>query len=123
MKTEDHAWRALQSHASAQLRTDFADRVVRRAHGPDAATWAQLNSHAAEQLRPGFAARVLRAARALPNAVPSLLDQLAFGAATTAICLAAVVYLHSRNTRLENEQNLAGWQQIADEADDLDQTL
>jgi hypothetical protein len=123
MKTEDHAWRSLQAHASAQLRTDFADRVVRRAHGPDAATWTQLNARAADQLRPGFAARVLRAARALPTAVPSLLDQLAFGAATAAICLAAVLYLHSRSTNLENERNLAGWQQIADEADDLDQTL
>ena len=123
MKTEDHAWRSLQTHASAQLRTDFADRVVRRAHGPETATWAQLQTHAAEQLRPGFAARVLRAARALPKSVPSLLDQLAFGTVTAMICLAAVVYFHSRNTRLENERNLASWQQIADEADDLDQML
>jgi hypothetical protein len=123
MKTEDHAWRSLQAHASAQLRTDFADRVVRRAHGPHAETWAELNALATAQLRPGFAARVLRAARALPKAVPSLLDQLAFGAATAAICLAAVVYLHSRNTRLENEKNLAGWQQIAADAQDLDENL
>ena len=123
MKTEDQAWRSLQTHASAQLRTGFADRVLRAAHGPDAAAWQQLQSHASAQVRPGFAARVLRAARALPKAVPSLADQLVFGAATAAICLLAVVYLHSRNTRLETERNLAGWQQLADEADDLDQTL
>ena len=76
MKTEDQAWRSLQTHASAQLRTGFADRVLRAAHGPDAAAWQQLQSHASAQVRPGFAARVLRAARALPKAVPSLADQL-----------------------------------------------
>ncbi len=123
MKPEDQAWRSLQAHASAQLRPDFADRVLRRAQGPDAAAWQQLNAHASAQLRSGFAARVLRAARALPQAVPSLADQLVFGAATAAICLLAVVYLHSRSTRLETERNLAGWQQLADDADDLDQTL
>lgn len=123
MKPEDQAWRSLQAHASAQLGSGFADRVLRRAQGPDAAAWQQLQTHASAQLRPGFAARVLRAARALPQAVPSLADQLMLGAATAAICLLAVVYLHSRNDRLESERNLAGWQQLADEADDLDQTL
>ncbi len=123
MKPEEQAWRSLQTHASAQLRGGFADRVLRRAHGPDAATWQQLQTHASAQIRPGFAARVLRAARALPKAVPSLADQLMFGAATAALCLLAVVYLHARNNRLETERNLAGWQQLADEAADLDQTL
>ncbi len=123
MKPEDQAWRSLQTHASAQLRAGFADRVLRAAHGPDAAAWQQLHAHAAAQIRPGFAARVLRAARALPQAVPSLADQLVFGAVTAAVCLLAVVYLHARNTRLENERNLAAWQQLADEADYLDQTL
>lgn len=123
MKTEDQAWRSLRAHAAAQLRTGFADRVVRLAHGPDAASWLQLQAHATAQLRPGFAARVLRAARALPASMPSLLDQLAFGAATAALCLAAVVYVHSRSTRLENERNLASWQRLADEAADADQTL
>jgi hypothetical protein len=123
MKTENQAWRDLQARAAAQLRPDFADRTLRFAHGPAAADWEQLRTHAAAQMRPGFAARVLRAARALPNKMPSLLDQLAFGAATAALCLAAVLYFHSRSTRLENERNLAGWHQIADEAADLDQTL
>jgi hypothetical protein len=122
MKTEDQAWRDLRTHAAAQLRPDFADRTIRFARGPAAAEWEQLRTHAAAQVRPGFAARVLRAARALPRGA-TLVEQFAFGAATAAICLVAAVYLHSRNTRLENERNLAGWQQLADEADDLDQTL
>jgi len=123
MKTEDQAWRSLQVHAAAQLRPDFAQRVIRFARGPDAAAWQLLQSHAAAQMRPGFAARVLRAARALPKAVPSLLEQLAFGAATAAFCLIVVVYLHSRNTRLEEERNLAGWQQLVDETSDADLSI
>ena len=123
MKTEDQAWRSLQAHASAQLHTGFADRVLRSAHGPDAEAWKQLQRHASAQLRPGFAACVLRAARALPSNVPSLFDQFAFGAVTAALCLVAVVFVHSRSTRLENERNLAGWQQLADETQDLDVNL
>ena len=122
MKTEDQAWRDLQAHASARLHTDFADRTLRFAHGPAAAEWEQLRTHASAQLRPGFAVRVLRTARALPRSV-TLLEQFAFGAATAAVCLVAVVYLHARTARLENERNLAGWQQLVDEAGDLDQTL
>ena len=123
MKTEDQAWRSLQAHASAQLRLNFADRVLRTAHGPDAEAWKQLQGRAAAQIRPGFAARVLRAARALPSNVPSLFDQFAFGAVTAAICLIAVIVVHARSTRLENERNLAGWQQLADETQDLDVNL
>ena len=122
MKTEDQAWRDLQARASAQLRPDFAARAVRFAHGPGAAEWEQLRAHATEQVRPGFATRVLRAARALPTGM-TLREQLTFGAATAAICLVAVVFLQTRNTSLENERNLAGWQQLANEADDLDQML
>ena len=59
MKTEDHAWRALNSHAAAQLRGGFADRVLRAAQGPSAASWRELQTHAAAQLRPGFAERVV----------------------------------------------------------------
>jgi len=120
MKTEDHAWRSLHAHASAQLRTGFADRVLRTAHGPDAAAWAQLQTRAAAQLRPGFADRVLRAVRALPATMPSLRDQVVFSAATAAVCLLAVVYLHARSIRLQDERNLLGWQQLAAESQDLD---
>jgi hypothetical protein len=122
MKTEHQAWRDLQARASAELRPDFAARTLRFAQGPGAAEWAQLRDHAAGQLRPGFAARVLRAARALPARM-TMREQLTFGAATAALCLVAVVFLHSRTSRLENERNLAGWEQLANEADDLEQTL
>ena len=121
MKPEDHAWRDLRAHAAAQLRGDFADRVLRAARGPDAAAWTQLQTHAAAQLRPGFAERVLRAARAVQAGVPSLTGQFALGAATAAICLLTVLYFHSRSLRLEDERNLAGWQQLAVDAQDLDQ--
>lgn len=121
MKTEDQAWHDLQRHAAAQLRPDFANRVLRTAHGPQPAVWQQLQSHAAAQIRPGFAERVLRAARALPG-VPSLLDQFAFSAATAALCLLGVVFMHARSTHLEEERNIAGWHQLAAEVQDIDAT-
>lgn len=119
MKTEDHAWRQLQQHAAAQLRPAFAERVLRAAHGPDAATWQQLQRQAAAQIRPGFAERVLRAARAIPG-MPSLLDQFAFSAATAALCVGAVVIAHTVRVQRQNEQNLAGWQQLAADARDFE---
>ena len=51
MKTEDQAWRDLQVHAAAHLRSDFADRTLRFAHGPAAREWEQLRTHAAARLR------------------------------------------------------------------------
>jgi hypothetical protein len=120
MKTDDQAWRELQNHASAQLRGGFADRVLRTAHGPQAETWQQLRDHGAAQLSPTFATRVLRAARGIQSRAPSLFGQFALGAATAAACLVAVVYVHGRSLRLEEERNLAGWQQLAADAQDLD---
>ena len=120
MKTEDHAWRALNQHASAQLHGGFADRVLRAAHGPQAETWNQLQAHAAAQLRPGFAERVLRAARQLPGNLPSLFDQFAFSIGTATVCVVAALYFHARSLELENERNLASWQQIAMEVQSLD---
>lgn len=122
MKTENQAWRDLQAAAAAQLRPDFVDRTLRFARGPAAPEWEQLRQQAAARIRPGFAARVLRTARMRAAGAP-LLEQFAFGAATAAVCLVAAVYLHSRSSRLENERNLAGWQQLAAEADELEQTL
>ncbi len=119
MKTEDHAWRELQRHAAAQLRPDFAQRAVRAANGPAASAWRQLQAHGASQIRPGFAERVLRAARSLPR-IPSALDQLAFGAATAAACLIAVVLMHARTTQIEEQRNLEGWQQLAAEVQNFD---
>src|ERR1041385_220964 len=95
MKTENHAWRALRDHASAQLRDGFADRVIRAAHGAPAESWEHLRAHAAAQLRPGFAERVLRAARQLPG-MPSLLDQFVFSLGTAAVCALVVFYVHAR---------------------------
>ena len=119
MKTEDQAWRELQQHAAAQLRPDFADRVLRATQGPDAAAWDQLRAHAAAQLRPGFAERVLRAARAL-SGMPPLLDQFAFSAATAALCLLGVIYMHARTLHSEDQRNLASWERLVDETRDLD---
>ncbi len=119
MKTEDQAWRDLQRHAAAQIRPDFARRVMRAAHGPDAAAWEQLQIHASAQLRPGFAQRVLRAARHIPG-VPSVFGQLALGTGTAALCLFGVVFLHSQIIRIEEQRNLAGWEQLAAEVQDVD---
>ena len=62
----------------------------------------------------------MRAARAVQTGMPSLFGQFAVGTATVAVCLLAVVYLHSRSNRLENERNLASWQQLADEVQEPD---
>lgn len=112
MKPEDHAWRALNEHAAAQLHRGFADRVLRTAHGPRPEAWAQLRAHAAAQIRPTFAERVLRAARQIPG-VPSFLDQFFFSVGTAAVCALAVFFFHARTAELENERNLASWQQLA----------
>ena|SRR5688572_16125243 len=111
MKPEEHAWRALNDHAAAQLRGGFADRVVRAAHGPRAQTWSQLFGFGARQLRPGFAERVLRAARAAAD-MPSLASQFALSAVTAAVCLGTVIFVHERNEQAADERNLAQWQQI-----------
>jgi hypothetical protein len=111
MKPEEHAWRALNDHAAAQLRGGFADRVVRAAHGPRAETWSQLFGFGARQVRPGFAERVLRAARAAAD-MPSLASQFALSAATAAVCLGTVIFVHERNAQAADERNLAEWQQI-----------
>lgn len=117
MKPEEHAWRALNDHAASQLRGGFADRVLRVAHGPSTETWRQLLGFGASQLRPGFAGRVLRAARAAAD-MPSLGSQFALSAATVAVCLGTVLFVHQRNVQAADERNLAEWQQIAMAAQD-----
>jgi hypothetical protein len=111
MKPEDHAWRALQDHAAAQLHGGFADRVLRAAQGPAPETWRELLNVGAQQLRPGFAERVLRAAQAAVD-MPSLASQFALSAVTAAVCLAAVLFVHERNVQEADERNLAQWQQM-----------
>lgn len=122
MKPEDQAWHSLREHASAQLRSDFAQRVVRLAHGPQEQTWRELQAAGAARIRPGFAGRVLRAARQIPG-VPSLFNQFAFSAATAAVCVLAVVGIHTFQVRMESDRNLAGWQQLVDDMQDLEQYL
>lgn len=119
MNPEQQAWRALQAHASRQLRAGFADHVVRTAQGPGPDTWRRLLAQGAALLRPGFAERVIRAARSLPRP-PSLLDQCAFSACTVVICAVAALYIHTRSMELESERNLSSWQQIAMHVEDTE---
>jgi hypothetical protein len=82
--------------------------------------WTDLRSHAAAQLRPGFADRVVRAAQAGAKAVPSLTSIFALSAATVAVCFLAVALSgDSARDAAENDFNLAGWQRIADAADEF----
>jgi hypothetical protein len=111
MKPEEHAWRELQERASAQLRGGFADRVLRTARGPRDESWRALVAVGAGQLRPGFAERVLRAARVAAE-MPSLASQFALSAATAAVCLGAVLFVHHRRVEAADERNLAQWQEI-----------
>ena len=111
MKPEEHAWRALNQHAAAQLHGGFADRVLRAAQGPQTEAWRELFNVGARQLRPGFAERVVRVARAAVD-MPSLASQFALSAVTAAVCLAAVIFVHERSVQQADERNLAQWQQM-----------
>ncbi len=122
MKPESSAWRALNDHAAAQLRGGFADRALRAARGPAEETWRAFFSLGARNLRPGFAERVLRAARAATD-IPSLASHFALSAATAAMCLSAVLFLHQRNVDAADARNLAAWQELVQAADDPDASM
>lgn len=117
MKPESNAWDALNRHAAAQLHDGFADRVLRKARGPADAAWRGLFAAGARRLSPGFADRVLRAARAAAD-LPSIRGHLALSAATAAVCLGAVVFLHNRSVERADARNLAEWERIMEIADD-----
>lgn len=119
MKPESYAWQRLREHAAKQLRPGFADRVLRITHASEteAAAWQQIQAQAAAQLRPGFAQRVLLAARSITE--PTFLSHFALSAATAAVCLIAVIFVHQRTTSDEDARNLAGWQEIASEAQEF----
>lgn len=85
---------------------------------PESYAWLALNNRAATLLRPGFAERVLRAARVV---APTLASQFALSAATAAVCLVAVCFVHSRMVANETARNLAAWQAFAAEAEQLGQ--
>ena len=123
MKPESHAWRQLHDRAEAALRSDFADRVLHAAHGSPAerAAWQKLHVQAAAQLRPGFAARVMHAAR--EAAAPSFSSQCMLGAATAAVCLLAVIFIHQNSTNTENARSLSDWQEFASDVQDLSADL
>lgn len=121
MKPESHAWKQLEEHAAAHLQAGFATRVLRAAQPAGSPAWSELEEHAAARLRTGFADRVLRAVRAaMPAEIPSFFSQFALSAAVVAICMAAVVYVHDRNTRLEDARSLADWKQLTADAQDLE---
>jgi hypothetical protein len=91
--------------------------VVRTARGPAEDSWRALFSVGSRQLRPGFAERVLRAARAATE-MPSLASQFALSAATAAVCLGAVLFVHHQAVEAADERNLAEWQAIVAVAED-----
>lgn len=84
---------------------------------PDPHSWNLLHDHAASRLRPGLAARVLRAAR--PAAGDVLLGHFAFSAAAAAVCLVVLVMVQTQRAQAETARNLADWQAIAREAQQL----
>ena len=88
---------------------------------PEDKAWMDLREHGASQISPGFAERVLRTARARPS--PLLVTHFAMCAATAALCLVAVLLFQSRNSVDEDARSLAGWNEIAAQASDLEQGL
>ena len=85
---------------------------------PESYAWLALSQHASGLLRPGFAGRTLRAAREM---APTFASQCVLSAATAAVCLVLIFFVHTHMTANETARNLAGWQQIAAEAELLAQ--
>ena len=85
---------------------------------PDSNAWSAHYDHAASLLRPGFAERTLRAARAV---APTFFSQCILSAVTASICLLVVFLVHSRITANETARNLADWERLAAESEQLGQ--
>lgn len=83
---------------------------------PESDAWIALHAHAAGLLRPGFAERTLHAARSL---APTFASQCLLSAATATVCLLTIFFVHSRVTANETARNLAGWEQIAAESEQI----
>jgi hypothetical protein len=83
---------------------------------PESDAWLALHEHAGSLLRPGFAERALRAARAV---APTFYSQCVLSAATAMVCLLVIFFVHARITADETARNLAGWQEIAAETEQL----
>ncbi|MDR2674834.1 MAG: hypothetical protein LBC18_08200 [Opitutaceae bacterium] len=90
---------------------------------PEARAWEQLQARAAARLPGDFAARVLRAHRLARSrrspAARLLLHPFALSTYTAAVCLFVVVLL-TRNDREINQRRLAEWQNIAQQAANLE---
>lgn len=80
--------------------------------------WELLRERAAAMISPGLPDRVLRAARAYTS--PLLVSHFAMCAATAALCLVAVALYDAKSSGDENAQNLAGWNDIAAQAGELE---
>jgi len=85
---------------------------------PESFAWLALHDHAGSLLRPDFAGRTLRLARTV---APTFLSQCVLSVSTAAVCLLVVLFVHLRQTANETERNLAGWQEIASESEQLAQ--
>jgi len=83
--------------------------------------WKLLREQGASMISPGFPDRVLRAARARSS--PIMVSHFAMCAATAALCLLAVALYDARSSGDEAAQNLAGWNDIAAQAGELDVVL
>jgi hypothetical protein len=88
---------------------------------PEDEAWMRLREHASSRITPGFPDRVLRAARAKPS--PLLVSHFAMCAGTAALCLAAVALFHAGNSGDDEASNLASWNEVAAQANDLEQGL
>jgi hypothetical protein len=82
--------------------------------------WNQLREEGASLLTPGFADRVLKAAR--EEEPPVVVSHFAMCLATAALCLAAVVFFRVASSG-EDASAVAGWNEVAAQATDLDQGL
>jgi hypothetical protein len=80
-------------------------------------SWRQLREHAAAQLSPNFADNVLRATRVAAAAQSPwerwFANQFAISAATAAICLLGLVFVHAQKTAATSDQHLADWMEIS----------
>ena len=87
----------------------------------DSHSWRQLRQHAAAQLPPTFADDVLRSVRLQAQATHPLAWLTPFGiaAVTAAVCLLALVAVHSSTTSAMSDEHLADWMEISTQSASL----
>jgi len=83
---------------------------------PESHAWNALVAQAAARLHPGFAERTLAAAR---EAAPTLLSQVVLSAATAAACALVAFGINVHLNNVEAERNLADWQAVAAQVDQI----